>query len=89
MVFIAKGPPDRKYERRTMGGTSEVWSYVGTEIETENKRVQGRFHMKDSSGRIRTSTDEVWADIQHRREFEKLRVEFKDGVVTTIEHLKR
>jgi hypothetical protein len=89
MVLIAKGEPDRKYLRQTARGDSVVWAYVGVETETESQRVMGRFHFRDNAGRIRTTTDDVWADIQHKREFEKLRVEFTDGVVQAIERLQR
>ena len=89
MVVIAKGEPDRKYRRKTVEGSSIVWAYVGVETETESQRVQGRFHFTDTSGRIRTTTDDVWADIQHKREYEKLRVEFVSGVVKSIESLRR
>jgi hypothetical protein len=89
MVFIAKGKPDRKYQRTSAGGLSEIWSYVDTEIESEPRRVQGRFHFTDTDGRIRTVTDDVWAEVQHRREFEKLRVIFRGDTVEAIERLRR
>ncbi|NIP96345.1 MAG: hypothetical protein GWO24_24085 [Akkermansiaceae bacterium] len=89
MVHIAKGPPDRKYERHASKGTTLVWSYTDITADTERQRVQGRYHFTDTTGRTRTTTEAVWADIQHRREYEVMRVEFADGKVIAIEHLKR
>jgi len=89
MVMIAKGVPDRKYRRATAEGSTDIWSYVGTETESEMKRVQGRFHFTDTDGRPRTVNDDVVAEVQHRREYERLRVIFDlDGVVA-IERLRR
>jgi hypothetical protein len=87
MVFIAKGEPKRKYQRRTAEGTFDVWSYVGTEYWTDRQRVMGSYHVQDASGKTRTLHDSVWVDVRQEREYEKMRIEFRDGVVTALERI--
>jgi hypothetical protein len=87
MVFIAKGEPKRKYQRRTADGVFDVWSYVGTDYWTDRQRVMGSYHVQDASGKTRTLHDSVWVDVRQEREYEKMRIEFQDGVVTALERI--
>ena len=88
-VHIALGDPDRKYARTTDAGTSEVWSYVGKEYYDEQQRVHATFRIRDSEGRSRRVRDSVWADVRHAREYERVRVELRDGRVVAIESIQR
>jgi len=87
-VFLALGQPDRKYIRTTAEGRHEIWSYVGTYTTRDRQRVEGRFRVRDSTGRYRTVRDTVWVDVDRVHEYERLRVEFgKDGRVVAVEQV--
>jgi hypothetical protein len=85
MVYIALGQPSRKYDREDAEGTAEVWAYTD------------RYPARDPHWRL---YGDVW--YRHRagyygiglplygyyeREYESLRVEFRDGRVTAIERV--
>ena len=89
MIFIALGKPDRQYSRQTATGTTEVWAYITYEITTERQRIDGRFRGRDSTGVYRTVDGPAWVDVQQKREYEKLRVEFEGNVVKAIERMER
>lgn len=88
-VFLALGQPDRKYIRITEAGRREVWSYVDTYTTRDRQRVEGRFRVRDSTGRYRTVHDTVWVDVDRIHEYERLRVEFgEDGRVRAVEQVQ-
>jgi len=89
MVFIALGKADREYTRRTAGGVTEVWSYTAHYTSTSRQLVDGRFRVRDSRGQIQTVRDSVWVDVPVKHEYERLRLEFRDGVVYAIEEMTR
>ncbi len=89
MVKIALGDPDRKYTRQTAIGVLEVWSYTETYTTTARQRVDGPFRVRTRDGSYQTVTDSVWADVQQVHEFEKLRVEYQNGLVAAIDRLER
>lgn len=89
MVYIALGKPDREYTRTTADGTFEVWSYTATYATTERQRITADFRIVDPQGGFRTTRDTVWADVDVSHEYEKLRLEFKDDVVSAIERMNR
>jgi len=88
-VHIALGAPDRKYVRTTAGGRSEVWSYVAQETHNDRQRVHASFRVRDSNGHMRRVQDSVWVDVRNSREYEKVRVEMRDGTVVAIENINR
>lgn len=88
-VHIALGEPDRRYVRTTTGGRSEVWSYVAREMHHDRQRVQATFRVRDSDGHTRRVRDSVWVDVRNSREYEKVRVEMRDGTVVAIENINR
>lgn len=88
MVFIALGLPDRKYQRTTAEGTKEVWAYVDYRYKYEQQLVRGNFRYRDANGRMRTTTDSVWVDVQTKTEFERIRVEFQGDKVAAIDRLE-
>ncbi len=89
MVYIALGKPDREYTRTTAEGTLEVWSYTDAYTTTERQRITGDFRIVDPQGGFRTTHDTVWADVDVSHEYEKLRIEFKNDVVSAIERVNR
>lgn len=89
MVYIALGKPDREYTRTTAEGTVKVWSYTDRYTTTERQRITGDFRIVDPQGGFRTTYDTVWADVDVSHEYEKIRIEFKNGNVTAIERVNR
>ncbi len=85
MVTIALGAPDRTYTRSTAEGTAEIWAYVDYRYTYEQQMVRGTFHYRDDQGRMRTAHDNVWVDVENRTEYERMRVEFRNKLVTAIE----
>lgn len=88
-VYLALGKPDRKYTRQTESGVTAIWSYVDYTTTTERQRVDGTFRVRDPSGTYRTIRDSIWVDVDRRTEYEKLRVEIRDGQVSAIERVQR
>lgn len=88
MVYIALGKADREYARRTEEGTTTVWAYVNTYTTTDRQRVNTSVRVREGDG-YRTVNDDVWVDVQQQHEYEKMRVEFRDGKVIAIETLNR
>ena len=89
MVTMSLGTPNRIYTRATTNEMLEVWSYTGKQTTTDRQRVNADFRYKDASGRSRTSSDWVWVDVTRETEYEKVRVEFKDGKVSAIDTLQQ
>ena len=89
MVSIALGEPNRRYTRQTAEGITEVWAYTDTYTTTDRQRVDGPFRVRTRDGSYQTVNDTVWADVQQTHEYEKLRVEFRNGQVSAIDRLDR
>ena len=85
MAAMALGAPDRTYTRSTAEGVAEIWAYVDYRYSYEQQMVRGTFHYRDDQGRMRTAHDNVWVDVENRTEYERLRVEFRNKLVTAIE----
>ena len=88
-VFLALGKADRTYSRQTANQQVEVWSYEAIEYRSEQQQVSGNFRYRDHKGRTRTAYDTIWVTVQNEIHYEKVRVEFTDGVVTAIEETTR
>jgi hypothetical protein len=89
MVTMALGKPNRIYSRQTAEGVTEVWSYTATQSSIERQRVNAQFRSRDSNGRLRTNNDWVWVDVSRETEYERIRLDFVNGVVLAIETLQR
>ena len=85
MVYLALGHPDRKYSRDSLNGRSEVWSYTSYETRKDRRLVPVRYHVRDGDGRSRSRSDHVWVNIDHRTEYEGLRIEMREGKVVAVE----
>jgi hypothetical protein len=88
MVFLAKGRPDRKYRRVTNKRQTIIWSYVRTERRRDRERVSVPVRTRRDDGRYHTSHKRVWVDVDHEREYESERVEFRDNKVVAIETIE-
>lgn len=88
-VYLALGNPDRVYSRSTMNDNAKVWSYVSREYFSDRQLVRGSHRVRDADGRVRSVSDDVWVDVQNWREYERMRIEMKDGVVVAVETLQR
>lgn len=87
-VRLALGSPDRQYKRRTADGEVEVWSYVAVRTWTERQRADASVRVYDPNGKRRVVHDWVWVDVERRQEYDRLRIEFKDNLVTAIESVE-
>ena len=89
-VQLALGTPNRRYTRRVGGGkTVEVWSYTSSKTDYDRQRASVRIQAYDRNGNPRTYTDSTWVDVEQKTEFERLRVELENGLVTAIETLEQ
>lgn len=86
-VYLALGRPDRQYRRTTAQGTVSVWSFVASEYYTDSQLMDGHYYVRDRRGRLRPVYDSQWVDVRHSREYETLRIEFQDDVVTAVEQI--
>lgn len=86
-VYLALGKPNREYSRTTEKGISEVWSYTATQTRTDRQRADVNVRYQDASGKMRSTREDVWVDVEQKTEYERLRVEFAEGVVSGIETL--
>lgn len=89
MVYMALGDPDRRYSRKTADGEVEVWAYVETVRTTERQRVNGPIRYRTPDGQFRTMRESMWVDVEQKHEFERMRIEFKNGVVSAFEEATR
>ena len=89
MVSMALGKADRVYERSTLQGTSEIWSYVDFETLPERQEVEGRFRVRDFQGGYQMVEDRIWVQVDRFHEFESTRIEFRDGRVLSVEEVTR
>mgnify|MGYP006294301461 CR=1 FL=1 len=85
MVYIALGSPDRRYERVTDAGTVEVWAYTDTELTHARVHRAGWWPWWGPW----YGPDPYYGSVAVPREYEELRVEFRDARVTAIERAQR
>ncbi len=89
MVYMALGDPDRRYLRKSATGEAEVWAFTDSYTTTERQQVEGPFHVRGTDGTTRTIRDTMWVDVQQRQVYERLRIEFINGIVDAIETSER
>lgn len=89
MVLMAMDTPDRKYVRTTAAGGTSVWSYTTVRTKTERQRVPVSGTVPDGGGQWRSYNNWMWVNVEQQSEYERFRVEFKDGKVTAFEELAR
>ena len=92
MVRLALGRPRRVYARETADGRSEMWAYVQVDVHYDRYRRPDRWvAVRDAKGQYTYHVVGHRLPWRYRREYEyeRLRVEFRDGRVVAIETLQR
>jgi hypothetical protein len=88
MVFIALGKPSGRSERSTKDGLTMIWTYTSSHTEyagramTHTRRV---VVVDPRTGRRAILIQPVYSDIYEETEDEAVRIEFKEGRVSSIE----
>ncbi len=85
MVYLALGKPNREYVRQTLSGQTRVWSYTDYYTSPDSQLVEGTFRIRDSLKGSHTVTDKIRVDVDRYHEYERKRIEFRDGQVSAIE----
>ena len=92
MVFIAIGAPDRSIAKTSAGARSMEWiyrryyeNYEGTAFAGYRRRVA----FDPRTGRRFIYSEPYYAEVYRSETEEHLRVTFENGLVATIEELKR
>lgn len=88
-VELALGKPNREYTRRTQEGETMVWAYTAERVTWNRQRADANIRVYDAQGRRHTVSDWVWVDVEQRQEYDKLRIEFSNNVVSAIESIDR
>lgn len=83
MVRLALGEPARKFTRKTDKGDTEVWGYL-------DNRPRFSFGVGVGSGGMGSSVGGgVGVSTGGREPDEKIRVEFREGLVTAVDLMKK
>lgn len=85
MVRIALGDPQRTLVRRTPDGSTATWLYLETVRRYERQRADIDGLSVTGPGGLRAVGGSAWINVVQEREFIRLRVEFRGGIVTAIE----
>jgi len=89
-AWLVYGEPVRRYSRVTADGRVEIWSYTQTEFDPSYAPTRAIMRpVRTASGHTVWVTDGYATDNEPRlRELEVLRIEFKDGKVTSLESMQ-
>lgn len=85
MVDMALGAPNRTYHRKTATAEITVLAFTRFEAVRDRQRIEADVRFRDANGTYRTVHDWVWVDVEHRNEYDRLRVELTNGKVSAIE----
>ena len=89
-VQMALGDPDRVFQRITTNHVADVWSYNSYDYRTDPQFITILSPVSDIRGLgVITPPNVIMVDVQHRVEYEALRVEFEGDKVKAIEAVKR
>jgi len=88
-VRMALGDPDRVFQRITTNHVADVWSYNSYDYRTDPQFITILSPVSDIRGLGVITPNIVMVDVQHRVEYEALRVEFEGDQVKAIEAVKR
>lgn len=89
MVTMSLGTPNRIYTRQTGERILEVWSYTSSFTTTDRQRVRVDVRTNDPRGKSVSSKEWVYVNVPRDTEYERIRVELTEGVVTAIDTLQR
>ena len=85
MVRIALGDPQRQLVRRTPDGEHTIWLYLDTLRRYERQRADIDGLLVSGPGGMRSIGGSAWVNVLQERETIRIRVEFQQGLVTSIE----
>ena len=71
----------------TADGESEIWAYVKRQRRPETVPVRGSLTYRDSDGRTRRAYDTDYVTVDSYVEYDRLRLEFRDGALYAIEEV--
>ncbi len=84
-AWIVYGRPDRIFQKVTVSGTNEVWSYISEDISSVNTLHPVYHPIRLSSGRTVWRQDLFWSTDTYHHPYEYLRIEIEDGRVLSLE----
>lgn len=87
-VWIVYGRPDRVFQRLTPGGTNEVWSYMSQDATVYDEPQPVYFPILGPNGKTIWRSETMWAPRTYHSLYEYLRIEFREGRVTSVESEK-
>jgi hypothetical protein len=90
MVYLARGNPDRKVRERTATGEAEVWIYLRNESRYAGQAFSGyrrQVYFDQRNQRYVSVYEPVYRPVYATRTYERARVEFRDGRVSSVEQL--
>lgn len=85
MVRIALGEPARQLRRREPAGDSEIWLYFDIVRRSERQRADIDGLSLAGPGGGRAIGGSAWIQTSQEREYIRVRVEFRNGLVTAFE----
>jgi hypothetical protein len=88
MVRLALGGPDRIFSRKTGAGLSTIWSYLGWTPSSRYEYVMVPAWYRGDHGRYWSHYETVGVTVDNSREYERIRIEFRDGTVQAVESLQ-
>lgn len=89
MVRIALGEPQRTLVRRTPDGETTVWIYLDVTSRYDRQRADIDGLSLSGPGGLRSVGGSAWINVRQDREYIRVRVEFRNGLVTAVEEPPR
>lgn len=88
MVRLALGSPDRTYSRRTEEGQSTIWSYSASIPSTRYEYVTVPVWARRDCGESYRTYETVGITVNDSREYERIRIELKNGKAHAVEWMQ-
>lgn len=88
MVRLALGSPDRTYSRKTEEGLSTIWSYSGSTSSTRYEYVTVPMWVRGECGDMYRTYEPVGVTVNDSHEYERIRIELKNGKVHAVERMQ-
>ena len=90
MVYMALGAPDERREHHTVKGDRELWIYLSISEDWQGEVVRYRYYaVRDpKTGAVYVVTEPVIHNLYSTDARERIRVEFTNGKVSSIERDK-
>lgn len=85
MVYLALGRPDRIYNRKTAGKTTEIWIYHRDASSYTSEPVFTEARVENRHGRVASVPTVEWVDVQTRTQEPAVRIEFDGDKAVSVE----